>query len=74
MLVGDHIIKDIKSIESSKLLHQVYEYIQLVKQTDADIKPNRDKVLKFAGILTDDEARKISKAINNAFNQIEGEW
>ena len=74
MLLKDHILKDIKSIESPVLLHQVYEYVQLVKQADNGIKPNRDKVLKFAGILTNAVADRILKNVNNAFNQIEGEW
>ena len=74
MLVRDHIIRDIKSIDSPKLLHQVYEYLQLVKQTDVVLSPNRDKVLKYAGTLTDVEAKRISRSVNDTFNQIEGEW
>jgi hypothetical protein len=74
VLVKDHILKDIKTIESPVLLHQLYEYLQLVKQTDTGLKPNRDKVLKFAGTLTNAEAHRISGKINGAFNEIEGEW
>lgn len=74
MLVKDHILKDIKSIESPVLLHQLYEYLQLVKQTDIGLKPNRHKVLKFAGMLTKAEAKRISANVNDAFNKIEGEW
>jgi len=74
MLVRDHIIKDINSIESPRLLHQLYEYLQLVKKTDSSLQPNRDKVLKFAGILSKSDAKKITKSINDTFNQIEGEW
>jgi hypothetical protein len=74
VLVKDHIIKDIKNIDSPVLLHQLYAYLQVVKQTDLGLKPNRDRVLKFAGTLTNAEAKRISSKINGAFNQIEGEW
>ena len=74
LLVKDQILKDIKSIESPVVLHQVYEYLQLVKHSDAGTKPNRERVLKFAGTLTKAEAKRISEKVNEAFNQIEGEW
>lgn len=74
MLLRDHILKDIKSIESPRLLHQVYDYLQMVKQTDSSLKPNRDKILKFAGTLTNAEAKSISKSVKDAFSQIDGEW
>lgn len=74
MLVKAQILKDIKSIENLSLLNQLYEYLQLVKQTDKGLKPNRDRVLKYAGTLTNAEARRILDNVNEAFNQIEGEW
>ena len=68
MELKNHILKDIESIESPHLLHQVFEYIQSIKMTDSTIKPNRDKVLKFAGILNKTEAKKIMSIINKEFN------
>ena len=74
MLLKDQILSDIKSIESPHLLHQVFEYVQVIKQTDSHIKPNKDAVLKHKGLLTDAQAKKLSTVITNEFNQIEGEW
>ena len=65
---------DIKDIESPQLLNQLFEYLQVVKHTSKQIQPNRDKVMQFAGLLSDSEAMQITKSVNEAFNNIEGEW
>ena len=74
MELKNHILKDIESIDSPHLLHQVFEYIQSIKQTDSHIKPNREKVIKFAGLLKKEEAKKMMTAVNKEFSKIEGEW
>ena len=74
MLLKDQILSDIKGIENPHLLHQVFEYIQVIKQTDANIKPNKKNILKYRGILSDAQASKLTSAVNKEFNQIEGEW
>lgn len=35
---------------------------------------NRDKVLAFAGVLPDEEARAIQADVDAEFSRIEGEW
>jgi hypothetical protein len=74
MFLKQHIIKDIENIENTQLLNQVYEYLQIVKQSEKQLQPNINNVLKFAGLLTDAQAKKISDTVNKEFNQIEGEW
>lgn len=37
-------------------------------------KSNRDKVLAFAGVLPDEEARAIQADVAAEFSRIEGEW
>ena len=74
MFLKQHIIKDIENIENTQLLNQVYEYLQIVKQSEKQLHPNINNVLKFVGLLTDAQAKKISDTVNKEFNQIEGEW
>jgi phosphopantetheine adenylyltransferase len=74
MFLKQHIIKDIENIENTQLLNQVYEYLQIVKQSEKQLQPNINSVLKFAGLITNTQAKKISSTIQKEFNQIEGEW
>jgi hypothetical protein len=74
MLLKNHILRDIKSIDNPQLLHQVFEYIQVIKQADSHVKPNRNKVIKFAGMLNATQSKKLRSAINKEFSKIEGEW
>jgi hypothetical protein len=74
MLIKEHIIKDIEGIKSPRTLHQLFEYLQVVKQSESLLQSNSAKVLKFAGTLTNAEARRITESVKSAFNQIEGEW
>ncbi len=67
MFLKQHIIKDIENIENTQLLNQVYEYLQIVKQSEKQLQPNINSVLKFAGILTNTQAKKISDSINKEF-------
>lgn len=74
MLLKDHILREIKSIESPNLLNQVFEYIQVIKQAESHMKHNHDVVMKFAGLLSNAEAKKINSIVSKEFNHIEGEW
>jgi uncharacterized protein YcbK (DUF882 family) len=74
MLLKDHILREIKSIESPNLLNQVFEYIQVIKQAESHMRNNHDVVMKFAGLLSNAEAKKISTIVSKEFNHIEGEW
>jgi ElaB/YqjD/DUF883 family membrane-anchored ribosome-binding protein len=74
MILREHIIKEVKTIEDLQLLNQLFEYMQMLKRTVNQVSPNREKVLQLAGSLTDEEAGEVRKIINDEFNQIEGEW
>ena len=74
MIVKEQILKDVKKMESPKLLNQLFSYLRLVRISDSNSGSNRNAVLQFAGTLSNAEAQKINKSINDTFNQIEGEW
>jgi hypothetical protein len=73
-MLKEQILKDVSSIDNPQLLNQIFEYLQVVKHTAAQVQPNRDAVLKFAGTLSDTEAKKLRKVIDEEFSQTEGEW
>lgn len=73
MIVKDQILKEVKKIENPRLLNQLFSYLRLMRETSAVV-GNRANVLRFAGILSNAEAERISKSINETFNAIEGEW
>jgi hypothetical protein len=74
MIVKEKILKDVKSMESPKMLNQLFGYLRLVKNTDTITGTNRNAVLQFAGTLSKADALRINQSIYNTFNQIEGEW
>jgi len=74
MLLKNQILKDINSLDNPQVLNQLFEYLQEVKHSTAKPKPNRDAVLKFAGMLSNAEANKLRKVIKEEFNNTEGEW
>ena len=73
MSLKDYILKDLNTINDPQLLHQCFEYIQIIKKAEKKT-ANKNKVLQFAGLLTDKQASSIANSINNNFNTIEGEW
>lgn len=73
MSLKESIVKDLQAIQNPQLLHQFYEYIQTIKKTK-HTQTNREKVLQFAGLLSDKQANAIKKSIDENFNTIEGEW
>lgn len=73
MSLKDSILKDVNAIRDPQLLHQFFEFIQAIKKTK-NISTNNDKVLQFAGLLSDKQAAALTKSINDNFNSIEGEW
>ncbi len=74
MVLREELIRDINSIENPQLLHKVFEYLKTIKNANIGVVKNKLKVLKFAGILTQKQANKITLAVNDTFNKIEGEW
>jgi hypothetical protein len=68
------IIQDVNSIADQQLLHQLFDYVQIIKRTPNQIHSNRDAVLRFAGTLTDEEANNLRQTLDQEFGQLEGEW
>lgn len=68
------IIDDVNSIADLQLLHQLFDYVQVIKRTPAQTVANRDEVLRFAGTLNDVEAQALRRPLNQELGQVEGEW
>lgn len=74
MYLRARIIQDVNSIADQHLLHQLFDYVQVIKRIPNQIASNRDAVLRSAGTLTDAEATDLRHILNQEFGQIEGEW
>ena len=75
MTLKDKILVDLNDIENPSLLSEIFDFIQKVKEDSSAFEEgNKDKVLKFAGEINDDDAIEITSIINSEFNQIEGDW
>lgn len=68
------IIHDVNSIVDQQLLHQLYDYVQVIKRTPHQVASNREAVLRFAGMLTDAEASELRRSLDQEFGLVEGEW
>ncbi|MBP6323575.1 MAG: hypothetical protein KA322_00955 [Chitinophagales bacterium] len=73
MSLREYILKDLNAIRNPKLLQQCFEYIQTIKKTEKKAS-NKNKVLKFAGLLNNKQAVAITNSVKDNFNSIEGEW
>ncbi|HOY40674.1 MAG TPA: hypothetical protein PLX60_02355 [Chitinophagales bacterium] len=73
MSLREYILKDLNAIRNPKLLQQCFEYIQTIKKTEKK-ESNKNKVLKFAGLLNNKQAVAITNSVKDNFNSIEGEW
>lgn len=67
------IIQDVNSIADQQLLHQLFDYVQVLKRTPHQVASNREAVLSFAGTFTDAEANDMRQTLNQEFGQLEGE-
>jgi hypothetical protein len=74
MTIREQILSDLKEVSNQKLLYQILEFINILKKNISDTKGNRNEVLQFAGILSDEEADAIRKDIGEEFSKIEGDW
>ncbi len=74
MILKDQILHDVNRIGNHQILNQLYYYLQSIKKSVPHEKANKDKILSFAGLLSDKEAKELTKIINSEFNKIEGEW
>lgn len=71
MILREQIIKEVNAIADLQLLNQLFEYVQVIKRTENQITPNRERVLQLAGSISDEEAEEVRKIINDEFNQID---
>ncbi|MCK4663960.1 MAG: hypothetical protein KAT68_13920 [Bacteroidales bacterium] len=74
MILKDQILNDVSKISNHQILNQLYYYLQSIKKLLPSEKPNKNTILRFAGLLSDKETEKLTKIINSEFNRIEGEW
>ena len=70
MSLRQKIQEDIKVLSPAALV-QLFQYAELLKKNDQKSPKN---VNSLAGILSDEDAKDMRKAIENEFNKIEGEW
>ena len=74
MTIREQILLDLKEIGNPKLLYQILEFIRILKKNLMEPDGNRNKVLQFAGTISDEEAINLQQEINQEFSGIEGEW
>lgn len=74
MTIREQILSDLKEVSNQKLLYQILEFINILKKNIRGTKGNRDEVLQFAGVLSDEEADAIRKDIGEEFSKLEGDW
>ncbi len=67
-------IKDYEFMFNNLHLDDNKTFELLVKSYFAQSIPNDKQVLKFAGVISDEEAKQVRDTINKEFNTIEGEW
>jgi hypothetical protein len=72
MSVKEQILKAIGDIDSPQRLKELLDYIKRLN-SDKHLS-NRDKVLSLAGTISNKEAVRMKKIIDEEFNNIEGEW
>ncbi|MCB9232422.1 MAG: hypothetical protein H6581_12205 [Bacteroidia bacterium] len=72
--IKNKIISDLKSISNLDLLNQILEFLRLAKLTGEEPKSNKNAVLSFGGIISNEEAIELRSTIDKEFNQIEVVW
>ncbi len=72
MTIKQKLLSDINHELPASLLEEVYLFVQRLKQSSRI--GNRDRVLSFAGILSDQEAQELKLDRAEAFGRLEGEW
>ena len=65
------IIHDVNSVADQQLLHQLFDYVQVIKRTPNQVASNREAVLRFAGTITNAEANDLRDMLSNEFGQKE---
>lgn len=62
---------------SPELLRQLYEYVQFLKRAEKNTVRRDEKenpIQPFIGCMKGKEGDEFAAAIENEFNQLEGEW
>jgi len=68
------ILRDIKKIDNPAILNLLFEYLQLLKKNLKVERGNTSLVLRFAGSISNDEAKRLHQVVETEFSKIEGEW
>jgi hypothetical protein len=74
MTIKEKIFTELKAIDQPRLLHQIYQFVQLIKRNSPTQVGNRAQVLSFAGTLSDEEAEAMRRDIDETFHHLEGKW
>mgnify|MGYP000350430204 CR=1 FL=1 len=67
MTIIEKIHLDLEEIKNPKLLYQIQEFIGFIKQNMATNDSNVQKVLAYAGTISDEEANDLQKIIDDEF-------
>ena len=68
------ILRDIRKIDNPAILNHLFEYLQLLKKNLKLERGNTALVLRFAGSIGNDEAKRVSQIVETEFSKIEGGW
>jgi hypothetical protein len=68
------ILRDIRKIDNPAILNHLFEYLQLLKKNLKVERGNTASVLRFAGSIGNEEAKRVSQVVETEFSKIEGEW
>lgn len=74
MTIKEQILTDLKNIGDPKVLYQILSFIKTLSKYSLSSKGNQNDILKFAGILSDQEAEQMIKDIDEEFSHLEGDW
>lgn len=72
LLKRKEIIETINRIDDEEVLAKIQNYLHRFE--GKKVKSNKNELMKFAGILTEEEGESMKKIINEEFSKIEGEW
>lgn len=73
-MLRNTILRDIRKIDNPAVLNQLFEYLQLLKKNMILQRGNTSQVLRFAGTISNAEAKEMRQVTESEFNTIEGEW
>ena len=74
MTIQQQILNTIKKVDDPSLLNTIYDYVCLLEMQNIAFFSNKNKVLHFFNIISDEEAQQMQHCIDSEFNHIEGEW